>query len=315
MFTKEDFLAVKERIDEYIITTPLREATVISDKLGYPVFLKDETKQKTGAFKYRGVMNFLLSMPEDELKRGVITASSGNHGKAMSTAARERGIPATVVLPDTAPPIKIQALKDVQARILFSEPQQRLQMGQEIAEEEGLVFVHPFNDLKVIAGQSSIGLEIMNQCPDVERVVVPMGGGGLITGIASAIKTFRPEIEVVGAETLAVPKFTYNLPKEVLEPTPEMPSIADAILSNMPGSNTIIGVRNYVDRIVDVTEDNILRALKMLVNEEGVHCEASSAVVLGALLQEEFSNKKTVLVISGGNISEEMLREYVGEIK
>jgi|LSQX01.3.fsa_nt_gb threonine dehydratase len=307
MLTKDDFLAARERIRDHIVLTPLQGASSLSQMLGMDVFIKNETFQKTGAFKYRGVMNTLLSTTKEELVAGVITASSGNHGKALATAASEREIAATVVLPSTAPLIKIQALQHVHARIFFSEPQRRLQLAEKIAKEEGLLFIHPFNDLRVIAGQSTIGLEILEQYPEVERIVVPMGGGGLITGIASAVKTFRPEVEMVGAETLNVPKFTFNLHRDVLTPAPEKPSVADAIVSNMPGTHTIEGVRRYVDRIVDVTEENILLALKILVESEQVLCEPSSAVVLGAMLQEEFSPKKTVLVISGGNIDPDNL--------
>lgn len=182
MLTKDDFLAARERIRDHIVLTPLQGASSLSQMLGMDVFIKNETFQKTGAFKYRGVMNTLLSTTKEELVAGVITASSGNHGKALATAASEREIAATVVLPSTAPLIKIQALQHVHARIFFSEPQRRLQLAEKIAKEEGLLFIHPFNDLRVIAGQSTIGLEILEQYPEVERIVVPMGGGGLITG-------------------------------------------------------------------------------------------------------------------------------------
>lgn len=315
MLTKEMIDAAFENVRGETVLTPLLEAKELSQLLGMPIYIKDETQQKTGAFKYRGVTNFIKSTPVEELEKGVITASSGNHGKAMSTAARDRGIPATVVLPDTAPQIKIDALKQVEAEILFSPPQERLQRAEKLSKERGLLFIHPFNDLRVIAGQSSIGMEIMEQLPEAQRVIVPMGGGGLITGIATAIKLHRPEIEMVGAETLSVPKFTYNLERETIEATPEKPSVADAILSNKPGEHTLRGVRAHVDRIVDVREENILKALKLLAELEGVHCEPSSAVTLGALLQEEFSDKKTVLVISGGNIAKEHLQELIRRVE
>ena len=208
MLTLDMIRQARERIAPYIYETPLLRLPALEERLGCKVYVKCENMQKTNAFKLRGAMNRLLTLPEEELKKGVVTASSGNHGKATAYAAHLLGVPACVVLPDTAPKVKVEGIRGYGAEVVFSAPAARYAVAAEQAEKKGYTLISPFDDYELMAGQGTAGLEILDQLPQVDTVVVPIGGGGLIGGVSTAIKETNSKDRVVGVEPGARPDST-----------------------------------------------------------------------------------------------------------
>lgn len=302
----DQIFQARERIAPYTITTPLIPLERLEDRLGFVPWVKLENLQNMGAFKIRGAMNAVLRLSPDDRERGLITASSGNHGRAVALAAYQLGVPALIVLPNTVRSLKLREIEKLGAKTLLVEPQERLEIARQIAEEEGYSMIHPFDQADVIAGQGTIGLEILDQFPEVKNVFVPMGGGGLISGIASAIKALQPEVKVIGLETAAVPKFSQNMKNEIPVTVSEKPSIADALLSNKPGKLPLELVKKHVDQIISVEEEPLRDGFRLLIEEGRIIAEPSSAIGIGAVLQgtlNDLNLANSVFVISGGNIS------------
>ena len=302
----DQIFQARERIAPYTITTPLIPLERLEDRLGFVPWVKLENLQNMGAFKIRGAMNAVLRLSPDDRERGLITASSGNHGRAVALAAYQLGVPALIVLPNTVRSLKLREIEKLGAKTLLVEPQERLEIARQIAEEEGYSMIHPFDQADVIAGQGTIGLEILDQFPEVKNVFVPMGGGGLISGIASAIKALQPEVKVIGLETAAVPKFSQNMKNVIPVTVSEKPSIADALLSNKPGKLPLELVKKHVDQIISVEEEPLRDGFRLLIEEGRIIAEPSSAIGIGAVLQgalNDLNLADSVFVISGGNIS------------
>lgn len=306
--------AAQKRIKPHIIKTPLIPLERLQSILGFTPWVKLENLQNIGAFKIRGAMNAALLLSQEDIHRGFITASSGNHGRAVAYAAKALGTKALILLPNTVSRAKLDGIKSLGAQTRLVEPQKRIEIAMDVAEKEGLTFIHPFNDENVICGQGSLGLEIIEQFPGVKRILVPMGGGGLISGIALAIKLTQPDIEIIGLEPAAVPKFSLNINSTLIHSVMESPSIADALLTNKPGSIPLDIVRKYVDRIISVKEAPLKEAYRLLVQEGKIYCEPSSAIGLGAVLQGELdiaNMEDSVFLISGGNILPEMISDIL----
>ena len=302
----DQIFQARERIAPYTLTTPLIPLERLEDRLGFVPWVKLENLQNMGAFKIRGAMNAVLRLSPDDRERGLITASSGNHGRAVALAAYQLGVPALIVLPNTVRSLKLREIEKLGAKTLLVEPQERLEIARQIAEEEGYSMIHPFDQADVIAGQGTIGLEILDQFPEVKNVFVPMGGGGLISGIASAIKALQPEVKVIGLETAAVPKFSQNMKNVIPVTVSEKPSIADALLSNKPGKLPLELVKKHVDQIISVEEEPLRDGFQLLIEEGRIIAEPSSAIGIGAVLQgtlNDLNLANSVFVISGGNIS------------
>lgn len=302
----DQIFQARERIAPYTLTTPLIPLERLEDRLGFVPWVKLENLQNMGAFKIRGAMNAVLRLSPDDRERGLITASSGNHGRAVALAAYQLGVPALIVLPNTVRSLKLREIEKLGAKTLLVEPQERLEIARQIAEEEGYSMIHPFDQADVIAGQGTIGLEILDQFPEVKNVFVPMGGGGLISGIASAIKALQPEVKVIGLETAAVPKFSQNMKNVIPVTVSEKPSIADALLSNKPGKLPLELVKKHVDQIISVEEEPLRNGFQLLIEEGRIIAEPSSAIGIGAVLQgalNDLNLANSVFVISGGNIS------------
>lgn len=298
--------AAKKRIENYIVKTPLIPLKRLEEKLGFTPWLKLENLQNIGAFKIRGAMNAALQLSPEEISKGFITASSGNHGRAVSYAAKALNTKALILLPNTVSHLKHQAIKDLGAETMLVEPQQRIEIAQQISKERDLHFIHPYNDMDVILGQASLGFEILEQLSSVKKIFVPMGGGGLISGILLAIKAIKPSVEVIGLEPAALPKFSHNLNKNIIEAVEESPSIADALLSNKPGALALEIVRERLDRLISVEEAAIKEAFKLLLEEGKILAEPSSVIGLASVLQEQMKGQdfeNSVFLISGGNIS------------
>ena len=228
--------AARDRIKPYIAETPLLRLQNLDAYLGCEVYAKAECMQITGSFKLRGAMNKLLSLSEEELSRGIVAASSGNHGKAVAYAANMLGTKAIIVMPNTAPKIKMDAVRALGAEVVLCDVSERFAVAEKLCAERGATMVPPYNDEFVMAGQGTAGLEIMEQCPQLDCIVVPVSGGGLIGGVAAAVKAVSPDTRVYGAEPAALPRYSASLKAGEPVKVEQRKSIADALVSQMPGS-------------------------------------------------------------------------------
>ena len=308
--TLEKIRAARERIAPYIITTPLLRLPALDPFFGCRVFAKAECMQITGAFKLRGALNKVLQLSPEELARGVVAASSGNHGRALAYTAKTLGIPATVVIPDTAPKIKVENIRALGAQVVRCGVSERFEVAARLAEESGAAVIPPYNDEEIMAGQGTIGPEILEQAPEIEKIIVPVSGGGLIGGIAAGVKALRPEVAVWGAEPAAAPRYTVSLREGKPTKVSVEKSPADALVSNIPGSVCFPYVSKYVDGFAAVSDDAILRAHKKLLFEGKLLAEFSSAIGLAGILEGKIPvrpDENVCFVISGGSIALEQL--------
>ncbi|MCA1584260.1 MAG: threonine/serine dehydratase [Acidobacteria bacterium] len=319
LVTLEDIRAAAARIRPTARVTPLVEAPWPGSQpagADRPLWLKCENLQPMGAFKIRGAINMLAHLSADQLARGVITYSSGNHGQAVALAARERGARAVIVMPTTAPAIKVDGARGYGADVLFAgttSTDRKVRAEQE-AEARGLTIVPPFDHPWIIAGQGTSGLEILEQAPDVATVFVPMGGGGLISGVAAALKLSKPEVRVVGVEPEGAPKMTRS--REAGHPvTLEWSaSIADGLLTMRPGDLTFKHVQAFVDTIVTVTDEQIARAVAWLSRHARLVVEPSGAATVAAVaagLSDPSLDGPCVAIVSGGNVEPSAFAKYL----
>ncbi len=307
----------QERIRGMVHRTPLIGSKTFSHICKNKIFLKPENFQKTGAFKIRGALNVVLSLEPPKGKRGIITASSGNHGQAVALAGAISGYPATVVMPKNASAAKVDAVQGYGAEIIFhgTSSMERIDRAEEVCREKGLTFIHPFNDPLVMAGQGTIGLEILEDMPQVEQVLVPIGGGGLISGIAVAIKETRPDIKIIGVEPEQSNSMYLSIRSGQRRELQNIVSIADGLKTTIPGTNTFPLVRKYVHDILLVSEEEIRAAMMLLLERCKLLVEPSGAVTVAALLAHKVApmGRKTVAVLSGGNIALRDLASFISE--
>lgn len=309
--TPSDIQEARARIEAHITRTPLLRMHALDERLGCKVYVKAECMQTTGAFKLRGALNKALSLSKDELQRGIVAASSGNHGKAVAYACRMLGTQATIVLPDTAAKVKEDAIRAYGAEIVHCDASERFEVASRIASERGATLVPPFNDDYVMAGQGTIGLEVMEQCPELDAVVVPVSGGGLIAGVSTAVKAASPRTAVYGAEPAVLPRYTASLAAGQLVTVQKRATVADALLSQVPGSKCFPIVAANVDAVAAVDEERIVQGMKLLLLEGKLLCEPSSAIGIGAVLQGLIHAQPTdriCFIVSGGNISLEQIQ-------
>ncbi len=289
--------------------TPIVRSAALSDEYGADVFLKLETLQRTGSFKDRGALVKLMSLDADERARGVIAVSAGNHAQGVAAHAQRLGIPATIVMPEGTAFTKIRRTEGFGAHVILrgdtlnaAEP-----FAYAMAEEKGLTFVHPYDDERIIAGQGTTGLEMLEDVPDLDVIIVPIGGGGLISGIAIAAKAMRPEIEIIGVETEVYPSM-YNVLRGI-EAELGGDTIADGIAVKAPGHITREIVERLVDDIIVVREASIEAAVQSMLTEAKLLVEGAAAVPLAALLEhrERFAGRRIGLVACGSNIDPRIL--------
>lgn len=295
-----------DRLRKRVRRTELIHSHHFSEKLGIPIYFKCENLQRTGAFRIRGALNFMTSQPREALAKGVITASAGNHAQGVAFSADLLGVPSTVFMPESTPPQKVFATRDYGAEVVltgrnFDEAYAAAVQAQ---EERGALFVHPFDDPLVMAGQGTIGLEVLQELPDVANILVPIGGGGLIAGIATAIRETHPHVRIIGVETAAAPSAHYSLQKGKIVQVPVTVTLADGIAVKKPGVNTFPIIRDLVDEVVLVEEEEIALAIVALLERTKLLVEGAGAVPLAALLNRRVADLsgKTVCVLSGGNI-------------
>lgn len=282
---------------------------------GVDLYLKTENLQLTGSFKLRGAYYKISQLTADEKARGVIACSAGNHAQGVALGAAHNGIKAIICLPAGAPISKIEATKSYGAEVclvpgVYDDAYAR---AVELQQEHGYSFVHPFDDPKVIAGQGTIGLEILEQMPDVEAVVVPIGGGGLISGVAFAIKTLRPDVKVYGVQSTGAPSMAASLKEGKLCHLNDVSTIADGIAVKEPGVNTFDMCNRYVDEVVTVSDDEIAAAILALIERQKLVAEGAGAVSVAAVMfgKVPVEGLKTVCLVSGGNIDVNTLNRVI----
>lgn len=309
--TAADIQAAHEMIKDAVERTPMKKSLTLSEITGAELYLKFEIFQFTAAYKERGALNKLLSLPKDI--PGVITMSAGNHAQGVSYHARRLGIPATVVMPAGTPFNKVKRTEELGARVILtgSTLEEATTAAWKLADEEGLTFVHPFDDPLIIAGQGTVGIEMLEAYPDLDTLVIPIGGGGLIAGISTWVKSIRPDIEIIGVQTEAFPSMK-NAVYGTHEPSSQI-TIAEGIAVNTPGTITQDIVRTYVDDILIVPESRIESALVLMMEVEKVIVEGAGAISLAAIqtFPERFKGKKVGMVLTGGNIDSRMLASAI----
>ena len=312
--TLESIRRARETIAPHVRCTPLWPSATLEDLTGVPVFLKCEQMQRTGSFKIRGATNFVESLTPQERERGLVVASAGNHAQGVALAASLRGIDVVVVMPETAPLAKANATRGYGGRVVLHGEGLEDARGEAeaIARRDGRIYVPPFDHDAVIAGQGTIGLEILEQCPEVLDVLVPAGGGGLLAGIATAVKALRPEARVVGVQAAAMDGIARSLSTGRTVSTPNVRTIADGVAVAGPSGRTFDLIRQHVDEVVTVGESAIVEAILMLIERAKVIAEGAGALAAAALRSGGYRpSGPTVAVISGGNIDVNLLGSIV----
>lgn len=278
---------------------------VTSTRLGKNLFIKSENLQKTGSFKIRGAYNKIRMLSPEEAKRGVIACSAGNHAQGVALSATRLGIRSVICMPEGAPILKVEATRGYGAEVVLVPGiyDDAAREAKRLADEEGFTFAHPFNDPYVIAGQGTIGLEILEQVPDVEQIVVPIGGGGLISGVAAAVKSMRPNVKLIGVQAATVPSMFVSMRSGEIITVRDGATIADGIHVLTPGDLTFRMVKDYVDDIVTVSEDEIAAAIVALLEGPKTVAEGAGATSVAAYLFNRVDTSlNTVALVSGGNV-------------
>jgi threonine dehydratase len=311
MVSLADIKAAEIRISPHIIHTPLVHSPTISEITGANVYLKLETLQKAGSFKVRGATNKILSHITTIREQGVIAASAGNHAQGVAVAAHSAGIPATIIMPEWSSLSKQEATRGYGARVIIHGKtlEESIGRAQEIASK-GRLFIHPYDDDEVIAGQGTIALEILADLPETDMIIIPVGGGGLIAGIATAAKAKKPEIKIIGAQAGACPSageaIRHGSPRRI----PVGTTIADGIRVAETGKNTLPAIQHYVDHVALASEEEIADAMLLLLERKHIVAEGAGAVPLAAFMNGSMDvhpGSTVVLVISGGNIESSQL--------
>jgi threonine dehydratase len=313
--TVEEIERAAKAGDKIVRRTPVLSSRTLSERLGSVVELKTENLQRTGSFKLRGALAKIASLSSEECARGVVCGSAGNHAQAVAYAARARGIPCEVFMPEAAPIAKAEGATALGAtvRLVGASVEESLAAARERCDSGGLAFIHPFDDPHVIAGQGGIGLELLEQAPEFARVIVPIGGGGLISGIAVAVKSSRPEVEVIGVQAAVCAPVSASLRAGTpVSVDYSQTSIADGIAVKRPGELTLSLINTFVDQVVEVSEDQTAEAMVLLLERSKLVVEGAGAVgvaaVLAGLIQPTNAGT-TAIVLSGGNVDAGLLAQ------
>jgi len=301
-----DFLEARATIDELVHRTPVFSSRSLEERSGFKVWLKAENLQKTGSFKPRGAFNKVRHLPRSEGRRGVITASAGNHGQALAYVAAHEEIPGYVVMPERANPVKVAAVKEYGAEVIqygqiWDDAYAR---SQDLAIERGLVYVHPFKDHYILSGQGTVAMEIIEDVPGVEAVIVPIGGGGLISGMTMAIRTLRPNVRVIGVEPAGSANMFLSRRAGECTDLNEVNTVADGLATKNTDCEVFEIINSLVDDLVVVDDDEIIRGIRFLLERAKLLAEPAGAATVAALLSGKITlpgGTRTVAVISGGN--------------
>ena len=299
-----DFIEARERLSTVITKTKLIHSSIFSNETGNEVYIKPENLQRTGAFKIRGAYNKIAKLTEEEKKRGVIAASAGNHAQGVALAAQKLGIKAVIVMPKHTPLIKVEATRRYGAEVILTGEvyDEAYEYAKKLQEKEGYTFVHPFNDEDVIEGQGTIALEVLEELPDADIILVPIGGGGLISGIASAAKLKNPLIKIIGVEPEGAASALEARKSHHVVELDEANTIADGTAVKKIGDITFDYIEKYVDDIVTVSDYELMAAFLVLVEKHKIVAENSGILAVAGLKKLNVTGKKIISIISGGNI-------------
>ena len=322
LVTLDEIRAARERIKSAARYTPLLEVpwpapSPQARTPASPLYLKCESLQPMGAFKIRGAYNMIAQLPKENLEKGVVTYSSGNHGQAVAMAAQRLGAPAVIVMPTTAPQVKIDGCKSYGAEVIMegTTSLDRQKRAEAEASERGLTIVPPFDHRQIIIGQGTMGLEILEQCPDLGTIFVPVGGGGMASGVAAAIKLSKPSVRVVAVEPEGAPKMSKSLEAGHPITLPFSKSIADGLMNLRPGDITFAHIRAFVDEVVTVSEGAIATNVAWLFRHARLVVEPSGAVTTAAVAlglgNVDVTKGPVVAVVSGGNVAPDAFAKYV----
>jgi threonine dehydratase len=311
--TREEFEQAYERVAPHIHRTPLLTSRILSERTGFDVRLKAEIFQRTGSYKIRGPLNKIPQLTEDERRRGVICSSAGNHAQGVALAARIHGIKAVVVMAENATPSKVAATRGYGAEVVLhgSIWDEANEKAKELVRERGYTYVHPFDDLQLIAGQGTLGLEIVRDWPEVDVVIVPIGGGGLISGISMAVKSIKPSIRVIGVESSGAPGMYDSVKSGRLVTLDRVDCIIDGLRVKRVGETTFEVVRRYVDEILTLPDERIFDALIWVMSHTKLVVEGAAAAPVAALLEGLIrvpEGSRVACVLSGGNVNLDQLR-------
>lgn len=311
-----DLEMVKEAsvlLHDVIKETPLLYSLVFSKECGNDVYIKPENLQVTGAFKIRGAYNKMAHLTEGEKKQGIVAASAGNHAQGVAFAAKKLGVKATIVMPSQTPLIKVEATKGYGVDVvLYGECyDDAYEKALEIQHRTGSTLVHPFDDEYIIAGQGTVGLEILDELADVDIILVPVGGGGLISGVAYAVKKINPKIKIIGVEPEGAQTLNYSLRNNKVCKLDSVSTIAEGVAVKRPGIKTFDMVKEYVDEIIVVSDVDVLEAFLLLLEKEKLIAENAGVLSLAALKKLSCTGKKIVSIVSGGNIDVVTISEMI----
>ena len=311
----EDFIKAKEKLSKVLLETHLIYSPVFSKESGNKVFIKPENLQKTGSFKIRGAYNKISNLTDAEKKRGVIASSAGNHAQGVAYGAKESGIKAVIVMPKSTPLIKVESTKQYGAEVILHGDvyDDAYKKAKELEEKEGYVFVHPFNDEDVLDGQGTIALEILEELPETDIILVPIGGGGLISGIACAAKILKPEIKIIGVEPKGAASAYEAIKENKVVELKEANTIADGTAVKKIGDLNFEYIKKYVDEIITVSDYELMEAFLLLVEKHKIIAENSGILSVAATKKIKEKNKKVVSVISGGNIDVLMISSMINK--
>ena len=319
VITLKDIQEARERITPYIRRTPLLDQTAMNDEVGCRIYLKPEMLQYVGAFKLRGALNKILSLSEEERQRGIITSSSGNHAQACAFAGQLLHCPVVVVIPEDAPQIKIDNARAMGAEVVLWERTYDARWAKiaELVKEHNYVIVHPYEDPMVMAGQGTLALEALEDLPDMDTILVPIGGGGLISGVATAIKESNPKVRVIGVQAAASAAYYESRKEGKCVGVEPLATVADGLSCRRASEINFSVIEKYVDEIVTVEEEDIVKAVRVIANRAKLVAEPSACVGIAALLAGKVNvrpDEKVVSVLSAGNWNiEDIGRIYVGE--
>jgi threonine dehydratase len=315
MITLADVQAALDRIRQSIYLSPCTLSATFTQLTGNSIYLKLDNLQRTGAFKERGALNKLLTLTPEERGQGVIAASAGNHAQGLAYHAGKRGISAQICMPLTTPLIKVSATRAYGAEVILhgANYDEACEEAIRRGEQQRLTFIHPFDDDAVIAGQGTLGLEMLQQHPEIDAVVVPIGGGGLIGGIACAIKETNPKVQIVGVQTSRLPSMKAAVTEGKPVTIPAAATIADGIAVRRAGERTLPLVQKYVDQIVTVDEEEIANAILLLLEREKTMAEGAGAAAIAAMVNHkiQMSGKKIAVLVCGGNIDVTLLSRII----
>ena len=312
MVSLESVKQAKKNISKVVTKTPFAYAPILSQMVGNEIYLKKENLQLTGAFKLRGAFNKIASLSEDEKSKGVIAASAGNHAQGVAYSASYFDIPSTIVMPEATPMTKVSGVKSYGGEVVLAgnNYDEAYEYAIKLAKESGKTFIHPFADYEVMAGQGSIALEMLEDKPDLEVMIVPIGGGGLISGIAVAAKSINPNIKIIGVTASGAPAMYNSYKSGTIQDSIGVKTIADGIAVRDTNKTTFEIIQKYVDDIVEVDDEEIANAILYLMEKQKIVVEGAGAVGVAALMHHKIkfsSPKKVGVVISGGNIDVTML--------